>query len=72
MNPFDKRILSVLRGGKSRDVQQLPKEVGFSHNTLRLHLDSLEGQGFIVKAEKPKEGAWKTQVRLLPFSKNQT
>jgi len=56
MDSFDRRILSVLRDGKPRDFQQLLKEVGFSHNTLRLHLAGLERQSFIVKSKKAKKG----------------
>lgn len=56
MDSFDKRILTVLKDGKSRDFQQLLGEVDFSHNTLRLHLASLERQGFILKAKKPNKG----------------
>jgi len=56
MDSFDRCILSVLRDGKPRDFQQLLREVSFSHNTLRRHLASLERQGFIVKAKKPKKG----------------
>jgi DNA-binding HxlR family transcriptional regulator len=53
MDTFDKRILNPLRDGNPRDFRQLLRDVGFSHNTLRLHLFSLERQGFIVKDKKP-------------------
>jgi len=53
MDSFDKRILSVLRDGRPRDFRQLLRDAGFSHNTLRTHLASLERQGFIVKDKKP-------------------
>jgi len=53
MDSFDKRILSVLMDGKLRDFRQLLKDVGFSHNTLRTRLASLERQGFIVEEKKP-------------------
>jgi DNA-binding HxlR family transcriptional regulator len=53
MDSLDKCILSVLRDGKSRDFRQLLRDVGFSHNTLRVHSASLERQGFIVKEKKP-------------------
>jgi predicted ArsR family transcriptional regulator len=55
MDLFDRRILSVLKDGKPRDFQQLLREVGFFHNTLRLHLTSLERQGFILKTGKYEE-----------------
>jgi DNA-binding transcriptional ArsR family regulator len=53
MDSFDKRILSVLRDGRPRDFRQLLMDAGFSHNTLRTHLASLERQGFIVKDKRP-------------------
>ena len=56
MDSFDRRVLAVLKDGKPRDFQQLLWEVGFSHNTLRLHLARLERQGMVVKAKKPKNG----------------
>jgi predicted ArsR family transcriptional regulator len=37
----------------SLGISQLLRDIGFSHNTLRLHLSSLERQGFIVKDKKP-------------------
>jgi predicted ArsR family transcriptional regulator len=49
MDSFDERILAVLKDGNSRLFTQLLSEVGFSHNTLRLHLERLEAQGFVVK-----------------------
>ena len=48
--------MSVLRNGKSWGFRQILQEVGFSHNTLRLHLASLERQGMVVKAKTPKNG----------------
>jgi len=55
MDFFDECILTVLRDGKSRDFHQLLGKVGFSHNTLRLHLRRLMDQGLIVK-EKTSKG----------------
>jgi DNA-binding HxlR family transcriptional regulator len=49
MDLFDKCILSVLRDGRSRDFHQLLEHVGFSYNTLRLHLRRLIDQGLVVK-----------------------
>ena len=54
MDSFDRQILAVLEDGKSADFHQILKEVRFSHNTLRLHLASLEREGMIVKAETAK------------------
>jgi predicted ArsR family transcriptional regulator len=56
MDFFDERILNVLKDGKPRVFNQILNDVGFSHNTLRLHLDFLVDQGFIVKEKKPSKG----------------
>jgi predicted ArsR family transcriptional regulator len=56
MDPFDKHILSVLKENKPLGFAQLVREVGFSHNTLRSHLASLEHQDMIAKAETLKKG----------------
>lgn len=52
MDSFDRRILSVLKDGKPRNFKQLTRDVGVSHNTLRMHLSTLERQGLIVKDKK--------------------
>jgi len=49
MDLFDERILAVLKDGKPRLFTQLLGEVGFSHNTLRLHLERLLVQGLVAK-----------------------
>jgi len=56
MDSFDKQILAVLKDGKSLEFRQILQGVGFSHNTLRLHLARLKHQGMIVQAENPKNG----------------
>ena len=56
MDPFDSRILSVLKESNGLDFAQLLSAVGFSHNTLRLHLTRLERQGMITKAENLRKG----------------
>jgi predicted ArsR family transcriptional regulator len=55
MDSFDRQILAVLKDGEPRDFQQLLREAGFSHNTLKLRLVGLERQGFILKAKKRRE-----------------
>jgi predicted ArsR family transcriptional regulator len=57
MDSFDRRILTVLRDGESRDFPRLLREAGFSHNTLRLRLTSLKRQGFVLETKKHKEGS---------------
>jgi len=56
MDFFDERILTVLGDGKPRTFHQLLGEVGFSHNTLRLHLERLVEKGLVLKQKKPKKG----------------
>lgn len=56
MDPFDERILGALRDSRSRDCHQLLGEVGFSYNTLRLHLNTLVEKGLINKEKIPVEG----------------
>ena len=56
MDLFDKQVLAVLKDGKSADFHQILREVGFSHNTLRQRLASLEHQGVIARAKTPKNG----------------
>jgi hypothetical protein len=51
MNSFDRRILCILRDGKPRDFGRLLRNVGFFHDTLRMHL--FKKQGFIVKDKTP-------------------
>jgi len=52
MDMFDERILAVLNDGKPRVFTQLLSEVGFSHNTLKRHLERLAERGLVAK-EKP-------------------
>jgi predicted ArsR family transcriptional regulator len=49
MGFFDERVLATLKDGKPRSFTTLLGEVGFSHNTLRHHLERLAAQGFVVK-----------------------
>jgi len=56
MDPFDERILKVLSDGKKRSFHQLLGEVGFSHNTLRLHLESLVDRGLVLREKMPRRG----------------
>jgi DNA-binding Lrp family transcriptional regulator len=48
MDFIDEKIINLLRGGKPREFEQLLREAGLSHNTLRHHLDSLVDRGMIV------------------------
>ncbi|MGA3112514.1 MAG: winged helix-turn-helix transcriptional regulator [Candidatus Bathyarchaeia archaeon] len=56
MDSFDRRILAVLKNGESMEFKKVLSEVGFSHNTLRLHIAKLKRQGMIVVAEKTRNG----------------
>ena len=55
MDFFDRRILVVLKNDKPVKFQQLLRDAGFSHNTLRGHLTRLERQGLVVKEKKPQK-----------------
>ena len=46
-DPYDKEILNALRDGDPRNFHQILGEVAFSHNTPRLHLDSMVDNGLI-------------------------
>jgi len=56
MDSFDKRILAELKNSESMQFKQLLEKVGFSHNTLRLHIAKLKRQGMIVQGEKTRSG----------------
>jgi DNA-binding Lrp family transcriptional regulator len=45
MDPYDKEILNALKDGTLRNFQQIFDEIGFSHNTLRLHLNYMVDRG---------------------------
>ena len=49
MGFFDERVLAALKDGKPRSFATLMGEVGFSHNTLQQHLESLAAKGIIVR-----------------------
>jgi len=56
MDPFDERILRALSDGRPRSFLQLLGEIGFSHNTLRLHLNTLVEDGLITREKVPVKG----------------
>jgi len=56
MDPFDERIMSVLKDGRPRNFHQLLGEVDFSHNTLRTHLNALVEKGLIVREKMSVKG----------------
>jgi DNA-binding Lrp family transcriptional regulator len=56
MDLFDERILTVLNDGKPRFFTQLLDEVGFSRNTLKLHLKRLTTQSLVMKEKKLSNG----------------
>jgi predicted ArsR family transcriptional regulator len=53
MDFFDERISAALKDGKPRSFTTLLDEVGFSHNTLRQHLERLAAQGIVVREKMP-------------------
>jgi DNA-binding Lrp family transcriptional regulator len=49
MDFYDRGILTILRKGEPRTFQQILSKAGFSHNTLRQHLDELVDQGLVER-----------------------
>jgi len=56
MDLFDERVLAVLNDGKPKFFAQLLGEVGFSRNTLKLHLKRLTAQSLVVKEKTLSNG----------------
>jgi predicted transcriptional regulator len=56
MDPIDEKIISLLRDDKTMRFEELLSKVGYSHNTLRLHLNKLTDEGVILKSKLPSEG----------------
>ncbi|MBL7078806.1 helix-turn-helix domain-containing protein [Candidatus Bathyarchaeota archaeon] len=56
MDFYDRGILTILRDGKPRTFQQILSEAGFSHNTLRKHLDELVYQGLVTRLKRSRKG----------------
>jgi len=56
MDPYEKEILNALKDGKRRNFQQILDEIDFSHNTLRLHLNSMVDEGLVAKEKMPSKG----------------
>ena len=53
MDPYDEEILNALKDGKPMNFHQILDTVAFSHNTLRLHLNSLVDRSLIVREKTP-------------------
>jgi predicted ArsR family transcriptional regulator len=53
---FDRKILEVLSSGEARSFQEILSKAGFSHNTLRQHLDQLIAKGLVERRKEPKGG----------------
>ena len=56
MDFYDKGIMTILKDGKPRTFQKILSEAGFSHNTLRQHLDELADKGLVERRKKPQRG----------------
>jgi predicted ArsR family transcriptional regulator len=56
MDFYDKGIMAILRDGEPRTFQQILSEAGFSHNTLRQHMDKLVDRGLITRRKRPRKG----------------
>jgi len=55
MDPYDKEILNALKDGKLRKFQQILDEIGFSHNTLRLHLNYMVDRDLVMREKAPSD-----------------
>jgi len=53
MDAFDTAILNALRDGRPREFRHILASVSFSHNTLRLHLDSLADRNLVLREKLP-------------------
>ncbi len=73
MDPFDERILKVLSDGRKRSFSELSSIVDFSHNTLRLRLESLVDRGLVLKEKMPRKGHGRPMFThaISPFLKRQ-
>ena len=56
MDPYEKEIMNALKDGKPRSFHQILDEIGFSHNTLRLHLNSMVDEGLVAREKMPSKG----------------
>jgi len=56
VDPIDEAVLTALQDGRPRVFAQLLGGTGVSHNTLRLHLENLVGQGLVVREKTPMMG----------------
>ena len=63
MDFFDERVLRALRDGRSKEFHQILDEVGFSHNTLRRHLNARVTKGVIPRDKRPSEGRGRPTFR---------
>ena len=55
MDSYDEEILNALEDGTSTNFAQILDTVSFSHNTLRLHLNSMVEKGLIVREKAPSK-----------------
>jgi len=63
MDLFNRRILEALSSGKARSFQDILSMVGFSHNTLRQHLDQLITKGLVERRKEPQKGPGRPSYR---------
>jgi DNA-binding Lrp family transcriptional regulator len=73
MDIIDERIFSVLKSGKPKPFTDLLDEVGFSHNTLKLHIKKLLSEGILVRQNvvSPGLGRPKYVYEVSPKAKKQ-
>ena len=56
MDHFDVEILQSLRGKNSVEFDEILLKVGFSHNTLREHLNRLIERGLVERIKRTQKG----------------
>ena len=65
MDSTDGKMINLPRDGNPGRLEELLNKVGYSHNTLRLHLDELAKEGVIYERKLPSEGAGEALFRIL-------
>jgi hypothetical protein len=69
MDLFDERVLAVLSDGKPKFFARLLGEVGFSRNTLKLHLKRLDSSESGGEGKNALEWTRKAEIHLFPVAK---
>ena len=65
MGASDTAILNSLRDGKPKEFKQILRVVKFSHNTLRVYLESLIDQNLVSKEKLSTRGRGRPGIPTL-------